>query len=1495
MRPLFTATVVGVALAAALLTFDVPGATSATPWEHSVSEDSGPSVVNPPPSPDEVVVFSHTNANTEHADHRLNGNLINGTATVVCTTNATYFGVVKDAIGAWNDVLHTSGLRSATDPALKLHTAAANKLPSSCADSSAVDIHVIVRHRVKGSEGECPGPSACYWSIPGNSTKPQQKYKRDSDVRQRAGEQAAEIVIHTSTVTKATIIHELGHVLGLIDYMSCEALRVKGSGPAATDPDFRDQHYSVMYNAGDRECRPSNEETITDRDLRDLYEAYHVGPVTKVRVPWYGTSASKAQQALSPSVSGDTLSFSVAWGDGIGDAAHNASRVAVLGYYAGHGWELLEQMKVPAIISSFQRLKVRADRLAPPKTDELPQTSANWPTRYKVVGLTQGDIRWEGRRVHASIKDAKAWTFDRELVIGGSSYTEGDPTFLVGRLVDKGKVVSYPPTLSASISPRYCWAGGNLSVSVWAGGGTKDNPTVRLVGNNMWSKADALTNLDVPCGTGKGERRIAVESNHNSGTLIQIPFAVHGPPPKLALTLNVAGLSCTTGSDPRVIVPWTVSGLGSATLLRVKINNRFLANPTPMTTDPAGTVTGTLTGERCGAGDDPTLATFPRAAIALASDGRGATATTLSAPSVVNTSQPPDQPSGTLRTVWSRVPGAGGYEVRYLDHRGVPGEDEYVTQTPAGINPSYTFSGLRVGQTYRFEARARKDRARTAWTKSSARTIAELVLSSLQTTSERVSVTATRLKRGGGLTAAVQPSFQFDLRLEERVADADQVQYVQRLSALSPRGRSQYTHTFQNDADPNTPPVILAGRTYRVRVRLITQEAPDAEWLSAPELAATFALTQTVTAQSATLSWRAVAGAKSYRIRVNAGDPIAVPSGTSYRFAGLSANQNHALAVQALYGGSERSAWRTTTLCISPCSPTVSGVSAGGATLSWEGAAGPSAVHQVQLRSGQRVLASATAAGSSHTFSGLSLAANSTYSLAVRQGDSASGPWTDWVSTTMMTPNALSLSVEPTVVTCVAGGPDITISWRVSGGLAPYAVLVDGASSSGGSHELDCPAIPGRSSVTVSVTDSSTPALTASQRVTLTAIAPLSLTASAGAAACQVGSTMAIYWTVSGGALPYIVTVDGVRASASPHTVPCRQTAGTQTVTLVATDSGSPLLTRTRSVSFRVAAPALNLTTSASPSSCQRGQSVRVNWVVTGGAKPYTVTVDGVVDSASPATVACTSTTGSQRVQIVARDAGRPAKSVTRTLTLAVTPPPLALAASTSASSCQRGSSVRVNWSISGGTTPYTVTVDGTTDRASPASVACTATGSSQTIVVAVRDSSKPALRQSKSLTVSVTKPPAAKYSFEGRSRARIRSSGRVEFCFQLKGGSCILPSSRYLSPASMTAGRWYHSSSVVQGSRTLGVISVMKPSGAAYLDVCFTPAGGTRACPTPNNFYWKTATVDSWLNAGWKSYSIADGATGSAGATDLDSAMQPPQEGEPAGGNTDGGAMQEE
>ncbi len=471
---------------------------------------------------------AHEDANTAGRKVYLNQRVIDGMTTIVCSDDDEVRPELKLAVEtwamawAWKQFTDSNG--SAGGPLEYFEPSAGT---DTCASNTeAKDVHVYVRR--------VPREGGVYW-----------RDKQESPPRKLFTVSAPEVddTYHTNhysmialsdkgEVDTSTLVHELGHVLGLSDYKTCDELH--RTGTALVDPDPTDQHYALMYNASDRECRPQNQEAITDRDFRDLHEAYHVGAITKVRVPWYPVGSSKDSRAMNPAINGNVLSFTIHWDDGIAEAAHNASQVAVFGYYTGIGWKLLSSLDLPTTTSSLPMVRISAMKETPPADPvHNPSPVAAWPTKYKVVGLTSGDIRWEGMRIGQSGKP-HTWNFDRAPA-SASNQTEGDPTFLVARLEQNGQVVSSPPSLSASISPRYCWTGGTLSVSVRAAGGALDNPKVRLVGASTWRDANGQTEFSVKCDSSDVVQWVGVESDHGTSNITDIPRFVHTPPKALVL------------------------------------------------------------------------------------------------------------------------------------------------------------------------------------------------------------------------------------------------------------------------------------------------------------------------------------------------------------------------------------------------------------------------------------------------------------------------------------------------------------------------------------------------------------------------------------------------------------------------------------------------------------------------------------------------------------------------------------------------------------------------------------------------------------------------------------------------------------------------------------------------------------------------------------------------------------------------------------------------
>ena len=181
--------------------------------------------------------------------------------------------------------------------------------------------------------------------------------------------------------------------------------------------------------------------------------------------------------------------------------------------------------------------------------------------------------------------------------------------------------------------------------------------------------------------------------------------------------------------------------------------------------------------------------------------------------------------------------------------------------------------------------------------------------------------------------------------------------------------------------------------------------------------------------------------------------------------------------------------------------------------------------------------------------------------------------------------------------------------------------------------------------------------------VTTPPLPRLTVSVSPQSASCYTGGSVSISWTISNGTAPYAVSVDGSSASGSRKTVTCQSTAGTQTVSVRATDASTPQRSGSASVSLAVTnppppppPPTLSVSASASPTSCTTGGTVNVRWSVSGASGSYTVTVDGRSASTSPTTVTCQSTAGRQSITVEVRDSSGSSESDTVYVT--VTAPP---------------------------------------------------------------------------------------------------------------------------------------------------------------------------------------------------------------------------------------------
>ena len=315
--------------------------------------------------------------------------------------------------------------------------------------------------------------------------------------------------------------------------------------------------------------------------------------------------------------------------------------------------------------------------------------------------------------------------------------------------------------------------------------------------------------------------------------------------------------------------------------------------------------------------------------------------------------------------------------------------------------------------------------------------------------------------------------------------------------------------------------------------------------------------------------------------------------------------------------------------------------------------------------------------------------------------------------------------------------------------------------------------------------------------------------------------------------------------------------------------------------------------------------SLTLSWSSISGATGYDVQIDGSRQQSLGSSIRSYSFTGlspNTDYRLEVRATSRGGKSDWVPIVGTTKPTPISLSAWVSPTSCETGASVTVQWRVSGGSGTYQVAVDGTAQNTSPTTVTCQQTAGTQTIAVVARDTKHTTLSASKDLSVTVKSPPTV----TGQVAARLLSSGKIELAFRPTGKSRILPTLRFYTPDTTKLTRWASSSDVIgpagtEKNRLLGQITVkhIKTTSSYYVDVCFRPAGASqRMCPSQNNFYYKTATVDRWLYTGTFTFKpLRVSALGVESAQDGtgDAQLQPVADGEANYVGTEDGLMSDE
>jgi hypothetical protein len=326
-----------------------------------------------------------------------------------------------------------------------------------------------------------------------------------------------------------------------------------------------------------------------------------------------------------------------------------------------------------------------------------------------------------------------------------------------------------------------------------------------------------------------------------------------------------------------------------------------------------------------------------------------------------------------------------------------------------------------------------------------------------------------------------------------------------------------------------------------------------------------------------------------------------------------------------------------------------------------------------------------TGVTTSTTFTGL---ATGTYPATITDAHNCPGSATG-VLVDQPTPIVAS---ETTVPVSCNGGNDGKVTVNVSGGTGPYSVTVNGVTHTGVTTSTCFTGLP-TGTYPATITDAHGCPGSATG-VLVDQPTPIVASETTVPASCNGGNDGKVTVNVSGGTGPYSVTVNGVTHTAvttsttftglSTGTYPATITdahncPGSATGVLV--DQPTPIVASETTV----------------PVSCNGGSNGKVCVNVSGGTGPYSVTVNGVTHTAVTTSTTFTGlATGTYPATIT--DAHNCPGSATGVLV--DQPTPIVASETTVPVGCNGGSDGKVTVNVSGGTGPYSVTVNGVTHTA---------------------------------------------------------------------------------------------------------------------------------------------------------------------------------------------------
>jgi hypothetical protein len=371
-----------------------------------------------------------------------------------------------------------------------------------------------------------------------------------------------------------------------------------------------------------------------------------------------------------------------------------------------------------------------------------------------------------------------------------------------------------------------------------------------------------------------------------------------------------------------------------------------------------------------------------------------------------------------------------------------------------------------------------------------------------------------------------------------------------------------------------------------------------------------------------------------------------------------------------------------------------------------------------------------------------------------------------------ITVSATKLAITASALPSVAIGSSYSQSFKAAGGTAPYTWSISSGSLPAGlslspstGTISGVPSVSGTVKFTVTVSDSSSPAQTASAATSIV-VSPTTLAIVASALpSTQVGTpysqalkasggTTSYTWSITSGKLPSGLTLTPSTGTISG--VPTSSGVANFTATVV--DSSSPAQAASASTTVAVS-PVLLTITSSALSSVSVGSPYSQALQATGGATPYKWVItsgslpSGLTLSPSTGTISGTpSLSGNSTFTVTVTDNSSPVQITSTTTSLAVTPSTSVAPTPLSITTWQMASgTVGTGYSqalqASGGTAPYTWLFSagqlpaGLSISTAGVISGTPTTGGTFNFTVTANDSGSPAQTQSATLAMTLTSP----------------------------------------------------------------------------------------------------------------------------------------------------------